>query len=108
MKKMNKFLCVLMAAVLCFLAVGCARKADDPISDGKILSNTDIETLSDELVKDYTTEENKHLTLGAYNGAELNWTVVNVNSEGYATLLCDTVVDAQPFNTTRDITESFT
>ena len=105
MKKMNKFLCVLMAAVLCFLAVGCARKADDPISDGKILSNTDIETLSDELVKDYTTEENKHLTLGAYNGAELNWTVVNVNSEGYATLLCDTVVDAQPFNTTRDISK---
>ena len=105
MKKMNKFLCVLMATVLCLLAVGCARKVEDPISDGKILSSDDIQILADELVKDYTAEENKHLTLGEYNDVALTWTVVNVNSEGYATLLCDTVIDAQPFNTTKDVSK---
>ncbi len=88
-----------MAILLCFLAVGCAAKTDD----GKLLSNDDLKRLTDDL-PDTLTVGQKIEGLGEYGGEALSWTVINVDREGVATLLCDSVIEAKPFNGVRDIT----
>ena len=101
MKNFIKILCALMAAVLCMAAAGCAVKEDIDL-DG-IISSDELEYLTDdtpeELVKGQKIEG-----FGAYGGQPLNWTVMDVDRDGVALLLCDSVIDAKPFNTVRDIT----
>ena len=98
MKNYVKIIGVLMAMLLCLLAVGCAHQIDAD----RLLSNEDIQKVTDELPDELYVGQ-KIEGLGSYGGASLSWTVVDVDREGVATLLCDSVIDAVPFNNERDI-----
>lgn len=101
MKKFVKIISILAALVLCLAAVGCA--ATDEVDIDKIISGDELENLADG-TPDELVAGQKILGFGTYGGEALNWTVVDVDREGVALLLCDSVVDAKQFNNVRDIT----
>jgi len=105
MKNFKKIICALMAMLICLLAVGCGKEENIPVGadEGKIMSDSDLQKIvddtPDELVKGQKIEG-----FGTYGGEALNWTVMDVDREGVALLLCDSVIEAKPFNTVRDVT----
>lgn len=101
MNKFNKIVSAFLAAVLCILAAGCAVKEDIDL-DG-IISSDELEYLTDD-TPDELVKGQKIEGFGTYGGEALNWTVMDVDREGVALLLCDSVIDAKPFNDVRDIT----
>lgn len=100
----KKIICALMAMLLCLLAVGCADKENTPVDtdEGKIMSNDDLVKLVDD-TPDELFKGQKIEGFGTYGGEALNWTVMDVDREGVALLLCDSVIDAKAFNDVRDI-----
>ena len=100
MKITIKILCALMAVMLVASAFGCAAKIESDLEG--VISSGEFEKLldgtPDELVKGQ-----KIVGFGSYGGVELNWTVMDVDREGVALLLCDNVIDAKQFNNVRAI-----
>lgn len=101
MRKTIKILCALMAVMLLASAFGCASKTE-PDLEG-IISSDELEKLADG-APDELVKGQKIQGFGSYGGVKLNWTVMEVDREGVALLLCDSVIDAKQFNDVRDIT----
>lgn len=101
MKKFIKIFCALMALMLCIGAAGCVSQAEIDL-DG-IISSDELEMVAD-TTPDELVVGQKIQGFGAYGGEALSWTVMDVDREGVALLLCDSVIDAKPFNTVRDVT----
>lgn len=101
MKNLMRLICALMAAVLCMAAVGCCKVEEDVFDD--IISSDDFENLADDTPDELFVGQ-KIEGFGTYGGAALNWTVMDVDREGVALLVCDSVIDAKPFNNVRDVT----
>ena len=101
MRKTIKILCALMAVMLLTSAFGCASKTE-PDLEG-IISSDELEKLADG-APDELVKGQKIQGFGSYGGVKLNWTVMEVDREGVALLLCDSVIDAKQFNDVRDIT----
>ena len=85
MRRFNKLICLLTALVLCLLSVSCGVISSED-GDYKIISSDELSVLAEAATVDFSNPENSKVTLGAYGGKALGWTVVNVDREGVATL----------------------
>lgn len=97
MRRFNKLICLLTALVLCLLSVSCGVISSED-GDYKIISSDELSVLAEAATVDFSNPENSKVTLGAYGGKALGWTVVNVDREGVATLLCDEIIEYKQFN----------
>lgn len=104
MRKFVKHICAIVALLMCVSLFGCVRKGclEADTLYGKIISSDDLERLAYDIPEGLV---NGHIIegFGSYNGIALTWTVVNVDSNGVATLVCNDVIDALPFNLVREI-----
>ena len=90
MRKTIKLLCALMAVMLVASAFGCASVKDSDLEG--VISSDELENLADG-APDELVKGQKIQGFGSYGGVALNWTVMDVDREGVALLLCDSVVD---------------
>ena len=90
-----------MAVMLVASAFGCASVKDSDLEG--VISSDELENLADG-APDELVKGQKIQGFGSYGGVALNWTVMDVDREGVALLLCDSVVDAKQFNSVRDVT----
>lgn len=88
-----------MAVLLTVLTAACAAQPD--ISG--LITSDDFEVLADNTPDELVVGQ-KIRGFGSYGGLALNWTVMDVDRNGVALLLCDSVIDAKAFNNVRDIT----
>lgn len=88
-----------MAVLLTVMTAACAAQTDID----NIISDDQFENLAD-VAPDELVVGQKITGFGSYGGLALNWTVVDVDREGVALLLCDSVIDAKAFNDVRDVT----